>query len=134
LRKVSDFSPDDPAIAMVADARKAADAAVAFTAEGKIPPAEDGDVFVFELYRRNFAIRNISGALQKFTIDCRQRVSESPISDTAEWHIPGSWNNCRLFFQGTPGTTFQIVQFAPAPVSGSAATSGATAGGIRSPQ
>jgi hypothetical protein len=112
IRAMKWFDPANPVVKAVNDARLQADTMTAFQAEGEIPPPEDSDGFSFPLYRRAFSFRDISGSLDKFTMSCAERVIESPITDKAEWHVPKNWSNCQLLVRGTPGTTFQIVQYA----------------------
>ena len=60
------------------------------------------------LARHNISVVNVAGKLDRITIDCGEHLIESPFSDKAEWHIPPSWNKCRLSVYGTPGTTFTL--------------------------
>jgi len=62
------------------------------------------------LARRSFAILNVSGKLNRLTIECGEHLIESEVSDKAEWHVPASWAECRLNVFGEPGTTFSLVE------------------------
>lgn len=85
----------------------------AFTIDADIPPAGEGDAYVFGLYRRTFAVRNVAGgALDKMIIRCQQRSAESDVTPAAEWHVPNNWGDCQITLHGTPGTRFQLLQFA----------------------
>lgn len=105
------FDPNDPVINKIADAQKKLDTLPSYAVNLRIPDAADGDGWGLFLYRRYFAITNISGKLDRLSIDCRERTVASPISDKAEYSVPKNWSDCRVFVRGTPGTTFQIVQF-----------------------
>ncbi len=110
-KKWKHFDPADPLINQVAEAQKKLDALPSYAVDVRIPDATDGDGFTMSLYRRYFTITKINGKLDRFTTNCREQQVESPISDKAEWSIPKNWSDCSIFVRGTPGTTFQIVQF-----------------------
>ena len=65
------------------------------------------------LYRRDFEFKNIVGSLDEFQLSCKQQTVESRITDAAEWHVPKNWSQCYLFVSGAPGSTFDVLQFAP---------------------
>ncbi len=67
----------------------------------------------FALHHRNFAIKPVSGSLQKINIGFYiEKLVTAPFSDKAEWHVPGNWDNCYVEVEGTPGAVFHFVQFA----------------------
>lgn len=112
LRKVPGFDPADPLVKASADLRTKLDALPSFSARAEIPDPAEADVYGFWLYRRNFTFTNIKGELDRFTLNCRNLESQSPISEKAEWRVPDDWGDCILYIRGKPGTTFDIVQFA----------------------
>jgi hypothetical protein len=110
-KKWKHFDPADPLINQVAETQKKLDALPSYGLDARIPDAADADGFGMFLYRRYFTFTKINGKLDRLTINCNERQVESPISDNAEWTIPKNWSDCGIFVRGTPGTTFQIVQF-----------------------
>lgn len=110
LKTLDDFKPDDPLVQMVADARTRADALDHFAVKGRIPKAEDGDAWAHQLYRRDYTFANVEGKLERLQLSCDQQAIESPITETAEWHVPKNWSNCWLYVHGTPGTTFELIE------------------------
>jgi hypothetical protein len=114
FRKVFGIDTTDPVVTRVESLKKKLGELPSYAMDLKIPAAEEADGFGFYLYRRDFAFTKISGALFGFTAICRERQIDSPITDTAEWHIPNGWSDCAVWVRGRPGTTFQVVQFAAA--------------------
>jgi hypothetical protein len=96
--------------------RKKLDPLPTFGVDARIPAREDADGFAMYLYRRYFAFAKVSGKLDGFTLSCKEQESSSPYSDSAEWSVPKDWSDCSLLVKGSPGTTFQLVQYA-APAS-----------------
>jgi hypothetical protein len=116
--KLPFYDKNDPIISEVADARKKFDALPSYAVNAAIPDTKDGDGFEMYLYRRYFGFTNIVGQLNQLKVNCMERAAASPIAASVEWSVPKSWSDCSIFVKGTPGTTFQIVQFAsPAPNS-----------------
>ncbi|MBV9548508.1 MAG: energy transducer TonB [Alphaproteobacteria bacterium] len=115
--KASFYDKTDPVIKEVADARNKFDALPSYAATASIPEASDGDGFEMDLYRRYFTFTKIVGKLNLLTVSCKERAAVSPISEKAEWSVPKNWSDCSIFVKGTPGTTFQVVQFASPPPS-----------------
>jgi hypothetical protein len=101
------FDPSNPAVKISEEARTKAEGTPVLYTSAKIPEVQSA---FFGLYRRNFAFQDVQGALSGFTLNCKQQAIESQISETAEWHVPKSWSDCRVLVHGTPGTTFKLVQ------------------------
>lgn len=113
LKKGRRFDPAFPVVKMVEDARAKIDGMPMFGMTRKIPEiGETGQNVYFGLYHRNFAFGNISGSLDKFTLNCKQQSIESQIIEKVEWHVPKNWSGCRVLVRGTPGTTFKVMQAA----------------------
>jgi len=110
LKSMRGLDPSDPTIKFVEAVRSKADEMPVFATTAKIPEVEMGQVTYFGLYRRNFAFQDIKGSLTGFTLTCKQQSIESQITDTAEWHVPRSWSDCRVLVHGAPGTTFKLAQ------------------------
>jgi hypothetical protein len=109
------YDPADSLAKLVADAKEKIDELPFYAMEGKIPSADEADGYGFFLYRRDFAFTKIAGALFDYTLSCHERQVDSPITDSAEWHVPKGWSDCFVWVRGRPGSTFQIVQFASTP-------------------
>ncbi len=92
------------------DMKAQADKAPAFKMSGDIPDPTDGNVFEAALYAKAFSIQNINGLLSKLFISCKNHAVESAVTEKAEWHVPKSWEQCKIFLEGAAGTTFQVVQ------------------------
>jgi TonB family protein len=110
LKSMRDLDPSDPTMKFVETVQSKADGMSVFATTAKIPEVEMGQVTYFGLYRRNFAFQDIKGSLTGFTLTCKQQSIESQITDTAEWHVPKSWSDCRVLVRGAPGTTFKLAQ------------------------
>lgn len=110
LKSAQKLDPSDPTIKFVETVQSKADGMPAFATTGKIPEVEMGQVTYLGLYRRNFSFQDIKGSLTGFTLTCKQQSIESKITDTAEWHVPKSWSDCRVLVRGAPGTTFKLAQ------------------------
>jgi TonB family protein len=123
LQKVQGFDPSDPIAKVVSDVRAKLDTTPSFTMSGKIPASANGDALVMYLYRRDFTFQNIKGSLGKFDLNCKQESVQSSVSDAAEWHVPPNWSQCFLLVRGTPGTTFDVVEYSPANSAASAPAS-----------
>lgn len=80
---------------------------------GQIPDTGDAEGFDAGLYRRDFAFAKVDGTITEFKIFCSQRVSTSPYAENTEWKVPKNLSNCGVLVKGKPGTTFQLLQFAP---------------------
>ncbi|MFO1248051.1 MAG: energy transducer TonB [Alphaproteobacteria bacterium] len=110
LKSLGGVDDDDPVMKAVEEVKSKADAMPLFAASAKIPEVSDGQNTFIGLYRRTFAFRDIKGSLSDFTLACKQQAVESKITDTAEWHVPKSWSDCRVAVHGAQGTTFKLVQ------------------------
>jgi hypothetical protein len=110
LKSMEKLDPSDPTIKIVETIQSKADEMPVFAISAKIPEADQGDSTYFGLYRRNFGFQDIKGSLSGFTLNCKQQSIESKITETAEWHVPKSWSDCRVLVRGTPGTTFKLAQ------------------------
>ena len=110
-KKWKHFDPADPIINRVADVQKKLDALPSYGVDANIPDPVEGDGFRMFLYRRYFTFTNIKGKLDRLSTGCREKEAVSEISDKAEWAIPKNWSDCVIWVRGTPGTTFQVVQF-----------------------
>jgi TonB family protein len=110
LKQQSDFKSDDPIVKLVADVKAKADSMDQFSVLARIPQADDRDSWHHLLYRRAYRFQNIKGSLERFQLSCDQQAIESPISETAQWHVPPDWSNCYLIVHGAPGTTFELVE------------------------
>jgi TonB family protein len=110
LKSMRELDPSDPTVRFVEAIQSKADGMSVFATTAKIPEVEMGQVTYFGLYRRNFAFQDIKGSLSGFTLTCKQQSIESQITDTAEWHVPKSWSDCRILVRGAAGTTFKIAQ------------------------
>jgi hypothetical protein len=113
LKDVKGFDTNDPIIKAVTDTRATLDTLPAFSMSGRIPSADDGDGLKLYLYRRDFTFNNIKGSLDTFDLSCKQETVKSQVSDAAEWHVPKNWSQCYLYVRGAPGSTFDVVEFAP---------------------
>jgi TonB family protein len=112
LQQVKGFDSNDPISKAVTDVRAKLDAAPEFSISSQIP-LSGAAAQVFYLYRRDFTFRNIKGGLGKFALNCKQSTVQSDASETAEWHVPHDWSQCYIIVRGTPGTSFDVVEFAP---------------------
>lgn len=110
LKTMKSFNPSSPILEVVDQVRSKADSMPLFSVSAKIPEVSEGESTFVGLYRRNFAFLDIKGSLSDFTLNCRQQAVESKISESAEWHVPKSWSDCRVLVRGAPGTTFKLVQ------------------------
>ena len=110
LKAAKGFDSSDPVVKVVEDVRARTDSMPRFGTSAKIPEISEGESTYFGLYRRNFAFLDIKGSLSDFTLNCKQQAIESKITETAEWHVPKSWSDCRILVRGAPGTTFKVAQ------------------------
>lgn len=110
LKAAKDFNSSSPIVKYVDDIRAKVDGMPLFTISEKIPEAGEGESTYFGLYRRNFAFQDIKGSLSGFTLNCKQQAIESKITESAEWHVPKSWSDCRILVRGAPGTTFKLAE------------------------
>lgn len=109
LKTTDDGGSPNPVVSFIEATKEKADSMPVFGASARIPQSGQ-NAYSFKLYRRVFTFQNISGSLDHFTLSCKQQAIESKVSQTAEWHVPASWNGCRIFVFGAPGTTFKIVE------------------------
>ena len=110
LRAVGGVDASDPVFKAVEEVKAKADGMPLFAVTVKIPDGMQGENSYIGLYRRTFAFREIKGSLTGFALNCKQQSIESKITETAEWHVPKSWSDCRVAIRGAPGTTFKLVQ------------------------
>jgi hypothetical protein len=110
LKTTRGFDPSSPIVKYLNDTKAKADAMPVFGMSAKIPRADEAESIVLGLYRRTFTFKDVAGTLDKFTLSCKQRAIESKITDNAEWRVPKGWSECDIKVQGTPGTTFKVVQ------------------------
>jgi tetratricopeptide (TPR) repeat protein len=92
------------------DTRAKIDAMPELSVQARIPDGPEGNVYVHVLYRRSFAFQAQPGALDHFVLDCSERLLQSKIALTAQWHVPESWSNCGIYVYGKPGATFTLVE------------------------
>lgn len=111
-KRVRAYDVNDPTLKLVDEARAQTATLPQIVTATRIPASGSGRGAFLLMSHRDFTFQNISGSLDKFQIQCRQATIASKISEAAEWHVPKDWNQCRLFVQGAPGTTFNVVQFA----------------------
>lgn len=117
LARTKGYDPADPIAKAVSDTLAKVNTLPYLSSPAKIPDGENADGYTFTLFRRAFTFTNIVGKLDRYTMVCRERQVESPIAEKVDWQVPKSWSGCTLFIRGTPGTTFNIVQYAPKPAT-----------------
>jgi TonB family protein len=110
LKKIAKVDENNPAGKRLAEARGRYDAATLIPISGRIPKQDDGDAWEHVLYRRTFGFANVVGKLESFQLSCDQQAIQSPITTTAEWHVPKNWSRCSVYVRGTSGTTFSLVE------------------------
>jgi Gram-negative bacterial TonB protein C-terminal len=110
LHRIVGADPNGVLAQMVQQKLSEIDVHQALATQSRIPAEMDGEGVYLALYRRDFQFRVDSGALTRFSMSCRQQTIESSITEGAEWHVPKDWDDCHLLVEGTPGTTFQLVQ------------------------
>ena len=94
---------------------KTSDRAVAIG--GKIGEAQEehhgAGVWSHTLLRRTAGIEKISGSLERVELRCDwHRVKAKPEPGKA-WRIPPEWGDCSIYVIGEPGSTFQLLEYAP---------------------
>lgn len=104
---------DDPQAQLVAKLHAAIDDRAPLVANAKVPQPPREAVWQHTLLRRNFTFGQTSGALDRFDLRCDQHGIESPVSDKAEWTVPGSWTGCVIYVHGAPGASFEFVESQP---------------------
>lgn len=106
---------DDKDADLVAKLHAAIAAPEPLAMPGKIPDAGGTSAFwQHTLLRRGFEFHNVTGKLDSFELRCQRHGIRSPVSDKANWTIPASWTGCFINVSGAPGTTFSLVEVAPA--------------------
>ncbi len=110
LKKIAPPAADDPIVDLVAQARANADKGENIFVQARIPATGISDAWSHTLYRRSYVFANVVGRLDTFRLVCDQQSMESPVSTSAEWHVPKDWSNCAVVVRGTPGTTFDFVE------------------------
>jgi len=67
--------------------------------------------FDYTPLRREIGITDVSGAVTKLSIACDTTTATVDFEPGWSWKAPPSWGECSIFVYGTPGTTFQIVEY-----------------------
>jgi hypothetical protein len=61
-------------------------------------------------FHRTFTFQSIQGAVDHFTLRCDRQSIESSVSEKAQWTIPKSFGDCRIYVFGAPGSSFHFVE------------------------
>lgn len=110
LNALDEVAADDPAAKRMRAVDEEIRSGKPLSAQGRIAKISLLQNWRHLLMRRNIAIVNVTGKLDRLTIECGEHLIESGVSDKAEWHIPKSWEKCELDVYGEPGATFSLVE------------------------
>jgi lipoprotein NlpI len=106
-----------PLFKITDDTRARLDAMPLQTAHGIIPHGPESSVYWHYLNRRTFGFHVTSGSLDKFFLGCRANMIESKITETAQWRIPKSWDDCMIAVYGAPGAKFDLIEASDDPTA-----------------
>ena len=106
--------PDDPEVLLIAKLHAAIAAPQPLAIPARIPQDATRTFWQHTLLRRGFEFHDVVGKLDSFVLRCQRHGIRSAVSDKADWTVPASWSGCFINVSGTPGTTFNFVDFAPA--------------------
>lgn len=99
-----------PVFDLLETGRARFDALPQFNVQAKIPDGPETTVYWHILYRRIFGFHVLSGMLEKFVLGCKGGMIESKITEMAQWQIPKSWSDCRIYVYGAPGAKFNLIE------------------------
>lgn len=87
-----------------------------FTVPAEIRPAlaADGGFFRYRPFRRELGVRNLEGKIEALVLECDLRTMRLDYQEDVSWKIPKSWGECVLYAEGEPGTSFELIEYAPA--------------------
>jgi TonB family protein len=105
--------PDTPIAKFVAEEKAKADAMPMLAISARIPQPGFAESLRLGLYRRVFSFKEVTGKLDRFVLSCKQQAVEFQVTDDGEWRVPANFSECNILVQGTPGTTFKVVQANP---------------------
>lgn len=86
-----------------------------YTVPAKLTPAlgAKGGVWSHRPLRRELGARKVEGKLEAFAVECDRRTMRLDYQDDVSWRIPDSWGSCTVYAEGDPGTTFELIEYAP---------------------
>jgi len=123
IEKLEGMDLDDDVAAKIANTKqeieklKTSDRAVAIAGEvGEAREEYHGaGMWWHTLLRRTAGIEAVSGSLERVELRCDwRRVKAKPETGRA-WRIPPDWGDCSIYVFGEPGSTFQLLEYAPIP-------------------
>lgn len=99
-----------------AEIRDLSESDKSYTVPAKLEPAlaAKGGVWHHRPFRRELGARKVEGKIDAFVIDCDHRTMRLEYQEDVSWKIPESWGGCTVYAEGTPGTTFELIEYAPA--------------------
>jgi len=98
-----------------ADIRDLSESDKSYTVPAKLEPAlaAEGGVWHHRPFRRELGARKLEGKIDAFVIDCDRRTLSLDYQEDVSWKIPESWGDCTVYAEGTPGTTFELIEYGP---------------------
>jgi TonB family protein len=110
LKKIADIGENDSDAKLISNVTARLNDASPIPVFGAIPSEGISGPWQHILLRRNFVFDLLNGNLDHLELRCDQQEISSPISETAEWHVPKSWSGCDLDVFGSPGATFRVIE------------------------
>jgi len=86
---------------------------IALAVPGRIwaNPALEGPAFwSHALLRARFHFAEIKGDLKSFRLTCTGATFEAAVDLEMEWNVPAAAGECTVRVEGSPGSTFQLVE------------------------
>lgn len=65
------------------------------------------------LARKHFSFAEINGQLDSVEVRCSNKRMRYSMSESSEWQIPASWQQCKLLVRGEAGSQFKLVELSP---------------------
>lgn len=86
-----------------------------YTVPAKLEPAlaGKGGVWFHRPLRRELGARKLEGKLESIVIACDHRTMRLDFQEDVSWKIPPSWGDCTVYAEGSVGTTFELIEYAP---------------------
>jgi len=110
LASLQTIAPDDPLNKAMQSVNERIKTDKLLKSMGRITKGPIAPIWQHSLMRHDIAIANVHGKLDHLIMICGEHAIATSYSEKAEWHIPRSWNTCKLSAFGDPGTTFTLLE------------------------